>query len=39
MVSKEGIYWMIVILDKAQDYLLQYLTAAFAKGWYQTRTN
>lgn len=39
MVSKEGIYGMIATLDKAQDYLLQYLTAAFAKRWYQTRNN
>lgn len=30
---------MIVTLDKAQDYLLQYLTAALAKGWYQTPSN
>lgn len=39
ILSREGIYWMIAILDKAQDYPLQYLTAAFAKGWYQTSNN
>lgn len=39
ILSREGIYRMIVTLDKAQDYLLQYLTAALAKGWYQTPSN
>lgn len=30
---------MIAVVDEAQDYPLQYLTAALAKGWYQTSNN
>lgn len=30
---------MVVVHDEAQDYSLQYLTAALVKGWYQASSN